>query len=173
MKMRRLGEAADAVADLLPIGFGQACRHARSWNRPRDSEHSRRCDNSSWLISSENNDDRQIGLDGGVRGHAERERCLAHGGAGADDDQRTRLHPAQDVVEVDVARRRAGDRLAPLVELLEAIEVGVEQIADLRHRVGDPTLADFVDERLGLVDRLDHVVGLRVARSRRCRGRRR
>ena len=49
---------------------------------------------------------------------------------------------------------RPGDGLALLVELLEAVEVGVEEVADLGHGVGDPPLGDLEDERLGVVDGL-------------------
>ena len=43
--------------------------------------------------------------------------------ARADDDERAGLQPRQELVEVEVAGRCAGDGIAPLVEVLEAIEV--------------------------------------------------
>ena len=46
-----------------------------------------------------------------------------------------------------------------LVQRLEAVEVGVEEVADLRRRVGDPVLGDLEHERLGPVDRRRDVVG--------------
>ena len=94
---------------------------------------------------------------------AQRERRLAHGRAGADDDERVRLQTGGELVEVGVARRGAGDGLAALVELLEAVEAGVEQVAELDHRVADPPLGDLVHHRLGVVERLRDVVERRVA----------
>ena len=96
----------------------------------RASEHSMRWVSSSWLISSEKNSTGRLGLDRGVGGHAEGERGLAHGGAGADDDEGVGLQAREQLVEVEEAGGHAGDGLAPLVERLEAVEVGVEQVAD-------------------------------------------
>ena len=56
--------------------------------------------------------------------------ALAHGGPGADDDERALLEAGQQLVEVEVAGGHAGDGLAPLVELLEAVEVVRQEVGE-------------------------------------------
>ena len=78
-------------------------------------------------------------------------------------DEVRRLEAGQLLVEVDEAGGDAGDGLVVLEERLEVVEVGAEQVADGRDRVGDPLLGDVEDERLGLVDGPGDVVGEAVA----------
>ena len=67
--------------------------------------------------------------------------------------------PDRSVVQVEVAGGRAGDGVAPLEELLEALEVVAQQRGDLTRAVGDAALVHLVDERLGPVEGLGDVVG--------------
>ncbi len=131
----------------------------------RASAHSSRWDSSRLLISREKNStgDGFGGLQGGVGDHPEGEGRLAHGGTGAHHDERAGLEPGQEVVEVEVAGGRAGDGVAPLVQLLEAVEVVGQQLGELLRAVGDPPLVDLVDQRLGAIERLAHVLGHGVA----------
>ena len=46
---------------------------------------------------------------------------------------------------------------------LETIEVGIEEIVDRRHGIGDPALTHLEHERLGVIDGLADVVGQAVA----------
>ena len=62
-----------------------------------------------------------------------------------------------------IAARDAGDGLSPLVQLLEAVEVVRQQLPQRLRGVGDTSLGDLEDLRLGLVDGLRRVVGQRVA----------
>jgi hypothetical protein len=88
--------------------------------------------------------------------------ALAHGGTGADDVERRGLQPREQLVDVVEAGRRAGDRVAPRVRLLQAVHHRLDRLAEELGRVGDPVLGDLEHLRLGVVDRLGHVVGLAV-----------
>ncbi len=94
---------------------------------------------------------------GGVPGDA-----LPHGRTGTDHDQRRGLQAGQEMVEIEVAGGRPGDRLTPLLELLESVEVLREQVGQPPRRIGDPALVDLVHERFGPIEGLGHVVGHRV-----------
>ena len=102
-------------------------------------------------------------LERSVCGHAERERRLSHGRAGADDVERVRLQPVQFLIKIEVARRDAGDRIASLVEHLQTVEVEAEQITQRRHRVCGATLRHVEHHCLGTVDGGSHVVRQPVA----------
>ncbi len=69
------------------------------------------------------------------------------------------MEAGQHLVEVDVAGARPGDGVAPFVEEFEAVEVGRQEILDLGRGVGDAPLSHLEHPGLGVVDRLDHVVG--------------
>ena len=129
----------------------------------RASEHSRRWDSSTRLISSEKNSTGRGSLEGGVAGHAHGERGLAHAGTSADHDQGVGLETGSQLVEVGEAGGRAGDGVAALVERLEAVERLVEQVVQARHGVGLAVLGDLEHEGLGAVDGLGHIVGHVVA----------
>ena len=88
--------------------------------------------------------------------------ALPHARACPDDDERRRLQTRQQLVEIVVAGGEARDRLAAVVELLEAAEADLEQIVDRRHRVGHSPLRDVVHHRLGSIDCLRHIVGQAV-----------
>ena len=77
--------------------------------------------------------------------------------------KRVGLETGEQLVEVDEPRGGAGDALARLVELFEPVERGIEQIADLAHRVGHTSLRHLEHHVLGLVDGLGDVVGPAVA----------
>ena len=96
-------------------------------------------------------------------GHVECERGLAHCRAGAHDDQCIGLQAGQQLVEIDEAGGSSGDALAIFVELLEAVESGVEQVANLAHRVGHATLGDLKHHVLCLIDGSGDIVGEAVA----------
>ena len=89
--------------------------------------------------------------------------ALAHRRPGTDDVQRGGLEPAQQLVEVDVAGGRAGERGAPLVGLLEVADGQVQQVADGLRGVDDPPVGQLEHLRLGQVEGLGDVVGLVVA----------
>jgi hypothetical protein len=72
------------------------------------------------------------------------------------------LQTGQELVEVGVAGGDAGDRVAAVVGLLEVVHHLGEQLLDGAGRVGDPLLGDVEHLGLGLVERLDDVVGLAV-----------
>ena len=106
-----------------------------------------------------------VDLGGGAQraGHRVKDRrvprdALAHARASPDDDERRRLQSRQQLVEIVVARREAGDRLAPVIELFEPAEADLEQIVNGRHRVRHPPLGDVVHHRLGAIDGLRDVV---------------
>ena len=94
----------------------------------------------------------------GVPGHA-----LAHRRPGADDVERGRLQPTQQLVEVDVARGRAGERRAPFVGLLQVGDGQVEEVADRLGGVDDAAIGQLEDLGLGQVESFGDVVGLFVA----------
>ncbi len=71
--------------------------------------------------------------------------------------------PGQEVVEVEVAGGHAGDGVALLVELLEAVEVVGQEVGEALRAVGDAALVDLVDHRLGPVEGLGDVLGHGVA----------
>ena len=101
-----------------------------------------------------------------MRDHAERKRGLAHGRPSAHHDQRAGLQPGQELVQIEVAGGRTRDGVAPLVELLETIEVLGQEARQLLRAVGDSSFVDLVDEGLGAVERLADVLGHRVAQLR-------
>ncbi len=68
------------------------------------------------------------------------------------------MEPRQQLVEVAIARGRAGDGLALFVQLLEPVEVALEQVVDTRHGVDHPALGHVVHHRFGRVDGLGDVV---------------
>ena len=70
--------------------------------------------------------------------------------------------PGQQLVDVVEAGRRAGDRVAPGVRLLEPVHHRLDRLAEQLRGVGDAVLGDLEDLGLGVVDGLGHVVGLAV-----------
>jgi len=94
-----------------------------------------------------------------VASDRQRQRGLAHGGTSAQHDECAGLEAIELGIEVGEAGRRAGDRAGLLVHLLEAVERVAEQVAQGHQRVGHPALGHLVDQRLGPVHRLRHVVG--------------
>ena len=94
---------------------------------------------------------------------AEGQRGLAGRRAGAEHEQGVGLQARQQLVEVEEAGGQAGDGLAPLVELLEPVEVGVEQVVDLAMVSVTRRWATSNTMRLGPVDDLGDVVGQVVA----------
>ena len=69
------------------------------------------------------------------------------------------MESREEFVEIDEAGRCAGDPVTDLVQVLESIEGGVEQVTNLAHGVGDPPLGHLEHHVLGLVDRTTHVLG--------------
>ena len=53
--------------------------------------------------------------------------------------------------------------VSPFHQLFEAIQVGINEVPDLGHGVGHPSLTHLEHQALGLVHGLDHVVGSAVA----------
>ena len=95
----------------------------------------------------------------GVPGHA-----LAHRRAGADDVQRGRLQPRQQLVEVDVAGGRAGERGAPLVRPARGRSMATSRRSPMRlGGVGHPAVGELEHLRLGQIEGLGDVVGHVVA----------
>jgi hypothetical protein len=88
--------------------------------------------------------------------------ALAHRRAATDDHEVAGLEARQQLVEVDVAGRHAGDGVAPTVQLLQPVEVEAQQVLDLGGRVGHAPLVDVVDHRFGAVECLGDVLGHRV-----------
>ena len=84
--------------------------------------------------------------------------ALAHARSSAHHDERRRLQPRQQLVEIVVAGGQACDRLTAVVQLLEPAEAALEQVVHRCDGVGDAPLRDVVDHRLGAVDRLGDVV---------------
>ncbi len=106
---------------------------------------------------------RLVRLEGGVAGHAQGEAGLAHAGTGAHHHQGVGLQAGGELVEVGVARGRAGDGVAPLHQGLEGVEGLVQQVVQARHGVGLAVLGHLEHHPLGVVDRLGDVVGQAVA----------
>ncbi len=88
--------------------------------------------------------------------------ALPHRGSGPHDVERARLEPRQQLVDVGVAGGDAGDRVAAIERLLEAVHRLRQQVVELANRVGDPLLGNREHLGLGLVERLGDVVGLAV-----------
>ena len=129
----------------------------------RASAHSRRWVISTWLISSEKN---RTGTRASMAAWAampQGEGGLAHAGPGPDDDQAGGLQAGQALVEVEEAGGDAGDRLAPVVEGLEAVEGASQQLVEGSQGVGDPAFGHLEDHGLGPVDRFADVLGDAVA----------
>ena len=96
----------------------------------------------------------------------QRERRLPEARTCGDDHEVRRLQPARQVVEVDEARRHAGDVRTAFLQRLDVLELLVQQVADVREVVAEPLLGDGEDELLDLVDDVVGVVG-RLERHRR------
>ena len=103
---------------------------------------------------------------GEVRRHAQRERRLPHRRARGDDDQVAGLEARGEAVDVAVARRRAGDVDARLVELRDALEALLQQLVDVRELAGDALLREVEDDPLGLVDEVAGLAGAVPAEAR-------
>ncbi len=123
------------------------------------SEHMSRCVTSAFDISSVNSATGLLCRTRDVRGHAERERRLAHRRARRDDHQVARLEAGGEAVDVAEARRRAGDVGAGLVEPRDRLERVLEQLLDVRELARDPLLREVEDDLLGAVDQLDRLAG--------------
>ena len=95
-----------------------------------------------------------------VRGHAERERGLAHAGAAGDDDQVARLEARRHVVDVAEPGGRAGHLAARLVHLRDLLEALAHELVDALEAAADPVLGEVEHHLLGSVDQLR-----RLARS--------
>ena len=161
---RRLGQPADGVGDLLPVGLGQvAVAHLLGVDPGLGAEHALGELELAHLEREEQH--RPVGLERGVGGHAERAApsCRPTGGRRR-TSRALGCRPDEQLVEVDVAGGHAGDRLAPLVELLEPVEVwrragrGSSSMVSVTRR-----WATSNTMRLGLVDGLGDVVGQVVA----------
>ena len=70
--------------------------------------------------------------------------------------------PGEQLVEIGEPGGHAGDGLAACVDELEVVHDLAQDVVDLRGGVGDPLLGHLEHLRLGLVERLAHVVGLLI-----------
>ena len=96
--------------------------------------------------------------DGGIPGDA-----FTHSGPGPDDVESGGLKPGQQLVEIGVARGETGDRFPPLEQRLQVVKGAAQQFVQRSDGVGHPFVGDLEHHRLGLVDRLGHIVGQAVA----------
>ncbi len=78
------------------------------------------------------------------------------------DDQVARLEAARQPVEVGETGGDAGDLLLPLVELLDGLEGGLDDLADVHEGGLRLLLGDGEDAPLGVVEELAHLAGLLV-----------
>jgi hypothetical protein len=98
-----------------------------------------------------------------VRRRAEGEAGLAGAGTGRHHDQVRRLQPEEEVVELVVAGRHAGDVAGAVVQGLELVEGVLQRVGHLDHRFRDPALGDLEHQRLGAVEGVDDLLGVVVA----------
>ena len=98
----------------------------------------------------------------GEHGRVERLR-LPHAGPRRQDHQVARLEAAGQAVEVGEAGGDAGDLLLALVELLDGLEGGLDDLADVHEGGLRLLLGDGEDAPLGVVEELPHFAGLLVA----------
>src|ERR1700729_935690 len=84
-------------------------------------------------------------LYGGVSGHSERKRRLPHRWAGADDDQRARLEPEKPLIKVRKARGYTGNGAPAVVQSLEMVEAGRQQLPQRLQGIRHSSLNDLED----------------------------
>ena len=89
-----------------------------------------------------------------VRGHAHRERRLAHARAAGDDDEVAGLEARRHLVDVAEARGRAGHLAARLVHLRDLLEALAHELVDALEAAADAVLGEVEDHLLGPVDEL-------------------
>ena len=70
------------------------------------------------------------GLDAAVQRHVQHEARLAHRRPRRDDDQVRLLEARRHLVEIDEPARHAGDEALVLLQLLDQLVAGVDQLAD-------------------------------------------
>ena len=134
IQMRRLGQPADGVADLLPVvvaelavadpggvdpglGAQQPLGELEVAHLQREEQH------------------RAAGASSAAWAAMPRAKAvLPIAGRAPTTTSDARLQARQQLVEVVVAGGHAGDGVAPLVELLEAVEAVVEQVAGSAQR---------------------------------------
>ena len=126
---------------------------------------------ASWSrdISIENTATGMPGADRGVLRDVERERGLAHRGAPRDDDQVAGLQSGRHGVEVVVAGADAGELALALLQQVEPVDRGAEDVVQ-RHepRAGaTPLLGDLEDAPLGLVHEVGGGAPLALVGARR------
>jgi hypothetical protein len=105
-----------------------------------------------------------------VLGDVQRERRLAHAGAGREDHEVGRVDPRQLLVEVREPRRLPRGGAGVLRQLLDAEQLLVHDLRDLVPAAGPAALAERGDLARGSVEELAHVVWLQVGLGREVGG---
>jgi hypothetical protein len=98
--------------------------------------------------------DRLAVLGGDVLGDVADQRRLAERWARRDDDEVPRLKATQLRVEVAEARRRPGDRLIALRELLETVDLVAQDLRDAPEVARALLVGDLEQQALGPLDEL-------------------
>ena len=152
--MRLFQSAWRELADAEPLGVDLALG-AHEPGRDLLARHLEREDRDGDLLA-----DGQMGRD------VERERRLAHAGAGGEDHQVRLLEPGRQLVEGPEAGRRAGDVVVGVLDLVEPLERLLEQAVDALEVARDALVGDREHDLLGPVDQLRRLADVLVAERR-------
>jgi hypothetical protein len=93
-------------------------------------------------------------LDGRVQRHVEDETRLAHRGPGRHDHEIRLLKARRHLVEIGEPGRHAGDEAAMLLQLLDELVAGVDEVADLDEPRAEPVFGDLEDRPLRFVQQI-------------------
>ena len=105
----------------------------------------------------------EVVLDGGRAGEVQRERGLADGRAGGDDDHLAGMQAVGEFVELVEAGGDAHHALAAVAGGLDLVHGGFHDVLEDHIVLGGPAFGDGVDLGLGLVDQVFDLAVLSVA----------